>query len=91
MEEKKQELYSLTVSVWDPNKLLYKGDCESVTTTNDKGIFDILPVHENFITIIKGKVIVRSKEGKMMEYPVEKGILKVEENVVDIFLGTETL
>lgn len=87
--EEKADLYTLVVSVWDPSRLLYRGDAESITSYNDKGLFDVLPIHENFITIIKDMVVVRAKDGQNLEYPVLKGILKVEENAVDVFLGTE--
>mgnify|MGYP001210731434 CR=1 FL=1 len=80
----------LAVYIRDPERLLYKGIAESLTTTNSKGVFDILGVHENFITIIKDKVIVRAK-GDVKEFPITQGILKVEENVVHVFVGAESI
>lgn len=80
----------LAVYIRDPEKLLYRGIVDSITTTNSKGVFDILGVHENFISIIKDKVIVRTKEEEKV-FPVVQGILKVEENVVHIFLGTDKI
>lgn len=80
----------LAVYIRDPERLLYKGLADSVTTTNSKGVFDILGVHENFISIIRDKVIVRSKDD-VKEFPLTQGILKVEENVVHIFLGAENI
>ncbi len=47
-------------------------------------------VHENFITIIKDKVIVRAK-GEVKEFSITQGILKVEENVVHVFVGAESI
>ncbi len=89
-EGKKTDLYTLSVSVWDPTKLLFQGDAQSITSYNEKGLFDVIPLHENFITIIKDRVIVRS-EGQENEFQLQKGVMKVEENNVDIFLGAETL
>ncbi len=82
--------FQLAAYIRDPERLLYKGIVDSVTATNSKGVFDILGVHENFITIIKDKVIVRNKD-EVKEFPVVQGILKVEENVVHVFLGTENI
>lgn len=90
-EGKKTDLYSLEVSVWDPTKLLFQGEADSITSYNEKGLFDVIPLHENFISIINDSVIVRPKNADKLEYPVERGIIKVEENKVDIFLGTENL
>ena len=86
----KPSKFELVVYVRDPQKLVYKGIVKSVTAVNSKGIFDILGVHENFITIIKDKIIVRT-EHEEKEFPVVQGILKVEENVVHVFLGTESI
>lgn len=88
MDDQKPEEYHLNVSVRNPEELLYKGEAASITTYNEKGLFDVLPIHENFISIIKDKVIVRGKAG-VREFPVAKGVIKVEENMVDIFLGED--
>jgi F0F1-type ATP synthase epsilon subunit len=88
MDEQKKEEYHLDVSVRNPEELLFQGEASSVTTYNEKGLFDVLPIHENFISIIKDKVIVRGKAGER-EFPVVKGVIKVEENAVDVFLGED--
>lgn len=80
----------LAVYIRNPERLLFKGIVKSITATNSKGVFDILGVHENFITIINDKVIVRT-ENETKEFNVTQGILKVEENIVHIFLGTENI
>lgn len=80
----------LGLYIRDPLGLVYKGIVNSVTTTNSKGVFDLLGAHENFISIIKDKVIYRNEEGEK-EIPITKGILKVEQNIVHIFIGTEKL
>lgn len=80
----------LAVYVRDPQRLLFKGIANSVTAINGKGIFDVLGTHENFISIIKDKVVIRTKE-RTMDFPVKQGIIKVEKNIVNIFIGTENL
>lgn len=80
----------LALYIRDPLSLIFKGIVDSVTTTNSKGVFDLLGAHENFITIIKDKIIYRNEEGEK-EVPVTVGILKVEQNIVHIFIGTEKL
>lgn len=81
----------LKVVVRDPDELVFDGPAHSVTSYNEKGLFDVLPIHENFITIIKDKVIIRPEEGEIKEIALEKGILKVEENKVEIFLNAEKI
>ncbi|MDO8335488.1 MAG: hypothetical protein Q7T74_01745 [Candidatus Saccharibacteria bacterium] len=80
----------LALYIRDPQMLIYQGIVDSISTTNSKGVFDILGVHENFITIIKDKIIYRNDDG-VKEVPITTGILKVEENIVHIFVGTEKI
>lgn len=58
------------------NKLgiIYNDKVEAVSSKNDKGIFDILPEHENFISVIK-------------EMKIENGILRAYKNRVNIYIG----
>jgi F0F1-type ATP synthase epsilon subunit len=64
-----------------------KEDVFAVTSVNSKGLFDVLPEHENFISIIKDKVIVHRKGKPNQEIKLGTGVLEVKNNVVDIFLG----
>lgn len=89
MEDVKVPLYQLKLFIRDPEKLVFRGLVDSVTAISDKGAFDILPIHENLISIIKEKVIIRVKD-KSQEFMLKTGILKVEENVVHVFLSTGT-
>jgi F0F1-type ATP synthase epsilon subunit len=59
----------------------------AVTSKNQKGVFDVLPEHENFITIIKDFVIVHKKQKDKQEIKIGTGVLKVTNNIVNIFLG----
>lgn len=92
--EKEEELVppreKLALYIRDPERLIFKGIVDSVTATNSKGVFDLLGTHENFITIIKDRLIYRNQEGEK-DVPVTTGILKVEENVVHVFVGAEKL
>lgn len=90
IEELKPPREKLALYIRDPLSLIFKGVVDSITTTNSKGVFDLLGAHENFITIIKDKIIYRNEDG-VKEIPVTTGILKVEENRVHIFIGTEKL
>lgn len=60
---------------------------KAVTTYNDKGTFDVLPEHENFISVIKNKIIIHMLDGKDKEMKIDTGVLKVYTNEVHIFLG----
>lgn len=80
---------SLLVYVRDPERIFYEGPAFSVSSTNASGPFDILPEHENFISLIKQNIVIHMITGEKREIPLEKGVLKTQSNKVWVFLGLE--
>lgn len=77
---------SFKVKVTSPSKILYEGEAESVTSTNSKGLFDILAQHANFITLIENKPIVIRTSGKpplTFTFPI--AIIYTSQNKVNIY------
>lgn len=81
------DLSVLNVVVRNRDGILYQGDCQSVTSFNKVGKFDILGSHANFITLIEKEVIIKTTEGEDKRLVVNNGVCKVQENNVAIFLG----
>lgn len=67
-------------------QLLFDEDVKSVTSKNDTGIFDVLPEHANFISIIKSPLIIGKLDGKKQEINFENGIIKVKDNAVFCYI-----
>lgn len=67
--------------------LSFREPVKAVTSVNDKGKFDILPDHTNFISIIKDYVIIHKKDGTDQEVKITRGVMKVQQNNVTIYLG----
>lgn len=80
----------LKIVVKTPDGTLFDGEAESITTKNKNGVLDILPLHENFISRIEESVIVRPLGSPHKEFKIQTGILKVNSNAVEIFLGIES-
>lgn len=89
MADKTQELLlrTLFVSVRSPDRVYYEGEALAVSCKNLKGPFDILPQHESFISTIQEKVVIYKSDHTKQEIPIERGIIKVFENAVYIFVG----
>ena len=71
--------------------ILYQGEVESMTSFNEKGEFDILSRHANFISLIRKKLIIRDAQGQQIEIPVHNALLRVKGNSVEVYLGIEGL
>ena len=78
---------NLTVVVRNKDRVLYNGNAYAVTAVNDKGIFDILPQHENFISLIKDKVIIRKTQKENQEIKIENGLVRVYKDKVYIYVN----
>lgn len=79
----------LMVTVKTPESVLFEGEAEAITSLNEKGVFDILPLHENFITIINQTLTIHEKNKTKKDFTVESGIVKVTQNNVRIYVGLE--
>ena len=80
----------LSVTILNSESLVATQMATSVTSYNHLGIFDILPRHENFISIIQKQIIIHGVDGKDTAYDINKGVLKVSDDKVDIYLDTVT-
>ena len=78
---------NLTVVIRNKDIILFSGQVYAVTCINDRGVFDILPQHESFISLIKEKVIIRKSPRENQEFLLENGILRVYKDKVYIYLN----
>lgn len=77
----------LSVLVRDRSGVLFEGKAEAVSSVNDKGPFDVLPLHTNFISLITESLTIHIKEAVAREMEIPGGVLIVKENKVEVYLG----
>lgn len=77
----------LSVVVRSRQGVVYEGELYALTSFNNKGAFDILPEHTNFVTMVSNKVVLHKTDGRDDEINVDNGVLLVENNQVKVFLG----
>jgi F0F1-type ATP synthase epsilon subunit len=75
----------LRVRINSPEKIIWEGEAQSVSSENVNGVFDVLPFHTNFISIMENKEIrVKTAEGiKTFKYPIS--VLHTHSNQVHIY------
>lgn len=78
---------SLILKIRDRETDIFEGPVSSLTSYNEKGKFDVLPQHTNFISIIAKELIYRDLAGKTHEIKITNGIIRVQHNKVRIYLG----
>ena len=77
----------LAVTIRDREGTLFEGKAEAVSSFNEKGPFDILPLHANFISLITNSVVLRVPGAAPREISLKTGILKAKENRVEVYVG----
>lgn len=80
---------SINVTIRNRETILFQDKVESVTSYNDKGIFDILPEHESFISLIKNSVIIHKNKKENQEIKIDNGVVRVYENHVIFYINFE--
>jgi len=86
---KKQIL--LKVKIRNREKILLEEEARAVTSVNNKGVFDVLPKHCNFISIIKDKITIYLPDRRKETFAVSSGIMSVIQNQVEVFLDISNL
>lgn len=81
----------LKVVVKSPEGIVFDGEVYALTSKNVGGLFDVLPFHSNFVSIIKELLLLYETKENPKEMKIENGVMKVSENDVEIFLGVETV
>jgi F0F1-type ATP synthase epsilon subunit len=82
-------LKPLHVTVRDTENIIFKGDADRVSSFNEVGTFDVLPMHANFISIINKKLTIYKNHEIIKELEIGQAIMKVKKDVLSVFLGIE--
>lgn len=77
---------ALKLIIRNRQKVVFEGEVQAVSSVNDKGGFDVLPKHSNFISIIKEKIVVLKKDKEKQTFLIKSGIMNVRANQVEIYL-----
>lgn len=79
----------LFVTIHDRNGAVFEGNAVTLSSYNQKGKFDVLKEHANFITLIQQEIIIIKPDGSQKKVTVGNGVMRVVGNTVDIYLGVK--
>lgn len=82
---------TMKLVVRDAENIQFDGEVDRITSFNEVGRFDVYPMHSNFISIIQKELDLYKGNQKLKEFKIEKAILKVKQDLVNIYLGIDTL
>jgi len=78
---------SLAVVVRNKEKILFDGQAQALSSVNDKGPFDILVQHENFIALIKNNVVIHITPKEKKEIQIENGIVRAYNDKIFVYVN----
>jgi F0F1-type ATP synthase epsilon subunit len=76
----------IRVTVRNRTQVLFDEEAKSISSKNDTGVFDVLPEHSNFISLITSPLIIRKLDGEKKEITFTSGLIKVKENTVHCYV-----
>jgi len=85
-EPNKNKFYTAVLPPSYKRHLAYSGYVKSLSSTNSEGNFDILPMHENFASIVHGPIVIVDEAGNKREIAVEKALVEASNNLVKVFV-----
>jgi F0F1-type ATP synthase epsilon subunit len=77
---------TLKVRITRATQLLWEGQAVSVTSKNVDGPFDVLPMHANFVTLIRGEPVkIKLSDGTEKVHSFKYAVMYVQENSVKVY------
>lgn len=77
----------LTVIARAPFHVYYEGSARAVTAANKVGVFDILPDHADFFSVLNPGEIIIETSTDPVAFTVRNGIITVRNNEVLLFVN----
>src|SRR3989344_6464851 len=65
---------------------IYEGQVRSISSFNEKGEFDVLASHANFISLVKKRLTIRETENEDSKKDIafDNALIRVRENLVEV-------
>jgi F0F1-type ATP synthase epsilon subunit len=87
MSDKKFVRDNIQLIVRQREKVLFQGEAKAFTSYNEKGLFDVLATHANFISIINRNFVIHKLDGEKSEIKINEGIIRVNKNEISVYMG----
>lgn len=77
------------LTVRSRQEILYDGEVISVSSVNERGPFDVLRQHAQFISLITDDLVIRKPDGTTQVIALNNGIMRVRENSIEVYIGID--
>ena len=78
---------TIHVRISKATETVWEGQARSLSSVNSSGPFDILPMHANFISLVKDRPIrIIEQNGHEFEYSCKQAVIYVASNEAKIYV-----
>ena len=82
-----QSKNTITITVMSPSEVVWVGEVQSFSATNSDGLFDVLPDHARFVTLIEpNSLTLHEKNGEDRSFELSKAVLFFQDNIAKIYI-----
>lgn len=78
---------TFSLAVHDRSGVVFEGEVRAVSSYNSRGLFDILPIHSNFISVLRQKLILYKIDGSKQEMHLDSGVMRVLLGKAVVYIG----
>ncbi len=78
---------TIALTVHDRSGVVFEGEVRGISSYNARGLFDILPIHSNFISVLRKKLILHQTDGSKQEIHLDSGVIQVLLNKAVVYVG----
>jgi F0F1-type ATP synthase epsilon subunit len=79
---------TISVSILAPDRVVFEGVCHSITSKNSDGLFDLLPDHARFLTLLNGEPIEIEGVDEHTTFTFTHAVLFFQDNIAKIYIHT---
>ena len=77
----------ISAKVYERGGVVFEGDVRGISAYNARGQFDVLPVHSNFISVLRKKLVLHQTDGSKRQISIDSGVMRILLNKAVIYIG----
>ncbi len=78
---------TIALTIMSPFEIIWKGDAFSISASNSEGVFDVLPDHARFVTLVDEKeVVVAGQNGETKTFFFSNAVLFFHDNIARMYI-----
>lgn len=78
--------FYLKIQIRERDRIVREDKVRAVSSVNDRGVFDVLPMHVNFVSLIRDLVVLHKDSGEE-RIKIDSALMHVFQDRVTIYLG----